>query len=391
MEVGTRMITRKQYLETIRERLKSFPVVSVLGPRQVGKTTLAQEIAGEQPSHFFDLEDVDALARLAEPKTALERLEGLVVLDEVQRKPELFALLRVLADRKPVKARFLLTGSASPELVRGVSESLAGRVALVDVAGFNLEEVGESEWRKLWWRGGFPLAFLADTDAVSRQWQEEFVRTFLERDMPQLGITISAIALRRFWTMLTHYHAQIWKGSELARSLGASEPTMRKYLDILSSTFMVRQLAPWHENLSKRQVKAPKVYLRDSGLLHCLLRQEAFADLESHPKLGASWEGFAIEQVLSITGDRDAYFWATHGGAELDLMVIWQGKKYGFEFKYGDAPIMTKSMHTALHDLKLKRLFVVHPGKDTYVMNEQTEAVGITNLRARLATVGKSN
>jgi predicted AAA+ superfamily ATPase len=382
------LITRKQYLETIRQRLSSFPVVSVLGPRQVGKTTLAQVIAGEQLSHFFDLEDVDALARLSEPKVALERLEGLVVLDEVQRKPELFALLRVLADRKPVKARFLLTGSASPSLVRGVSESLAGRVALVDVAGFNLAEVGEDEWRKLWWRGGFPLAYLGATDAASRQWQEEFVRTLLERDMPQLGITIAATALRRFWTMLTHYHGQIWKGSELARSLDASEPTMRKYLDLLSSTFMVRQLAPWHENLGKRQVKAPKVYLRDSGLLHCLMRQSAFADLEAHPKLGASWEGFALEQVLSLTGDRDAYFWATHGGAELDLLVNWGGKRYGFEFKYGDAPSMTKSMHTALNDLKLERLFVVHPGKDSYVMNDRTEAVAITQLRSRLTQAG---
>jgi uncharacterized protein len=291
------MIERTQYLVTIRERLKRFPVVSVLGPRQVGKTTLAQVIAGEQPSHFFDLEDVDAQTRLAEPKAALERLTGLVVLDEVQRMPDLFALLRVLADRKPVKARFLLTGSASPALVRGVSESLAGRVALVDVSGFNLAEVGEGEWRTLWWRGGFPLAYLAETDAASREWQKEFVRTLLERDMPQLGITIPAAALRRFWTMLTHYHAAVWKGSELARSLGASEPTMRKYLDILSSTFMVRPLAPWHENLSKRQVKAPKIYLRDSGLLHCLMRVAAFADLEAHPKLGASWEGFALEQL----------------------------------------------------------------------------------------------
>jgi predicted AAA+ superfamily ATPase len=382
------MITRKHYLELIRERLKSFPVVSVLGPRQVGKTTLARVIAGEQPSHFFDLEDVAALARLAEPKAALDRLEGLVVLDEVQRKPELFALLRVLADRQPVKARFLLTGSASPDLVRGVSESLAGRVALVDVAGFNLAEVGDGEWRKLWWRGSFPRAYLADTEAASRQWQEEFVRTLLERDMPQLGITISSVALRRFWTMLTHYHAQIWKGSELARSLGASEPTMRKYLDLLSSTFMVRQLAPWHENLGKRQVKAPKIYLRDSGLLHCLMRQPTFADLEGNPKLGASWEGFALEQVLSLTGDRDAYFWATHGGAELDLLVNWGGRKYGFEFKYGDAPSLTKSMHTALHDLKLERLFVVHPGQDSYVMNDQTEAVAITHLRAGLAQAG---
>lgn len=383
------MIARRAYLELIRERLMNFPVVSVLGPRQVGKTTLAHEIASGQSSHFFDLEDVDALARLAAPKVALERLEGLVVLDEVQRKPELFALLRVLADRKPIKARFLLTGSASPSLVRGVSESLAGRVALVDVAGFNLAEVGESEWRKLWWRGGFPLAYLAASDTASRQWQEEFIRTLLERDMPQLGITIASTALRRFWMMLTHYHAQIWKGSELARSLGASEPTMRKYLDLLTSTFMVRQLAPWHENLAKRQVKAPKIYLRDSGLLHCLMRQTTFADLEAHPKLGASWEGFALEQVLSITGDRDAYFWATHAGAELDLMVMWHGRKYGFEFKYGDAPTLTKSMHTALHDLKLERLFVVHPGKDSYVMNDRTEAVSITAIRARLQEIAR--
>lgn len=378
------LVPRTAYLETIRERLKHFPVVSVLGPRQVGKTTLARQIAGEQPSHFFDLEDADAQSRLAAPKIALERLTGLVVLDEVQRKPELFALLRVLADRKPPKARFLITGSASPALVRGVSESLAGRVAMVDVSGFDLWEVGEGEWRKLWWRGGFPSAYLAETDAASRQWQEEFARSFLERDMPHLGISIPATALRRFWTMLAHYHAQIWKGSELARSLGTSEPTMRKYLDILTSTFMVRQLAPWYENLSKRQVKAPKIYLRDSGLLHCLLRLEAFEDLEAHPKLGASWEGFAFEQVLSITGDRDAYFWATHGGAELDLMVHWRGRRYGFEFKYGDSPTMTKSMHTALHDLKLEQLFVLHPGKDSYPMHERTEAVAMTGVRARL-------
>ena len=382
------MITRKHYLDTVRKLLKRFPVVSVLGPRQVGKTTLAREIAAGQPSHFFDLEDVDALARLAEPKLGLERLTGLVVLDEVQRKPELFALLRVLADRKPVRARFLLTGSASPELVRGVSESLAGRVALVDVTGFNLAEVGADKWRTLWWRGGFPLAYLAESEAASREWQEHFVRTLLERDLPQLGSTIAATALRRFWTMLTHYHGQVWKGSELARSLGASEPTMRKYLDLLTSTFMVRQLAPWHENVGKRQVKAPKIYVRDSGLLHCLMRQESFADLEAHPKLGASWEGFALEQVLSLTGDRDAYFWGTHGGAELDLLVLRRGRKYGFEFKYGDGPSLTKSMHVALNDLKLERLFVVHPGAHSYAMNERTEAVGITGLGARLAEAG---
>jgi predicted AAA+ superfamily ATPase len=382
------MLERTHYLEAIRKRLEHFPVVSVLGPRQVGKTTLARQIAGERPSHFFDLENPEALARLGEEMRMLKRLEGLVVLDEVQRKPELFDLLRVLADRKPVKTRFLLTGSASPWLVRGVSESLAGRVSFVDVSGFNLAEVGDANWQKLWWRGGFPLAYLAESDAQSRQWQEEFVRTLLERDMPQLGVTIPAAALRRFWMMLTHYHGQVWNGSELARSMGASEPTMRKYVDTLSSTFMVRQLTPWFENLGKRQVKAPKVYLRDSGLLHCLMRQASFADLEVHPKLGASWEGFALEQVLSITGDRDAYFWATHGGAELDLMVTWSSRRHGFEFKFGDAPSMTKSMHIALEDLKLERLFVVHPGNDSYEMNDRTEAVAITSLRERLAQAG---
>ncbi len=382
------MVERPQILTTIRERLMRFPVVSLLGPRQVGKTTLAHVIGEEQASHFFDLEDVDALARLAEPKVALERLQGLVVLDEVQRKPDLFALLRVLADRKPVITRFLLTGSASPSLVRSVSESLAGRVAQVEISGFNLTEVGEREWRRLWWRGGFPLAYLAATDATSREWQEEFIRTFLERDMPTLGITIPAVTLRRFWTMLAHYHGQVWNGSELARSLGTSEPTMRRYLDILTSTFMVRQLAPWHENLGKRQVKAPKIYLRDPGLLHVLLRVASLEELEAHPKLGASWEGFALEQVLQITGDRDAYFWATHAGAELDLMVSGKGRRFGFEFKYGDAPSMTKSMHSALRDLKLERLFVVHPGRDSYPMNDRTEAVGFAHLRARLIEAG---
>jgi len=382
------MIARNHYLELIRERLRRSPVVSVPGPRQVGKATLVRVIACEQPSHFFDLEDVVALARLAEPKAALERLEGLVVLDEVQRKLELFALLRLLADRQPVKARFLLTGGASPDLVRWVSESFAVRVVLVDVAGFNLAGVGEGEWRQLWWRGGFPRAYLADTESTSRQWQEEFVRTLLERDMPQLGITISSVALRRFWTMLTDYHAQIWKGSELTRSLPASEPTMRKYLDLLSCTFMVRQLAPWQENVGKRQIKALNIYLRDSGLLHCLIRQAAIFGFESHPKLGASREGFALEQVLSLTGDRDAYFWATHGGAELDLLVNRGGQKYGFEFKYGDAPSLSKSMHTALDDLKLERLFVVHPGQDSHAMDDHTEAVGISHLRARLVQAG---
>lgn len=381
------MLIRPQYLQSIRELLTHFPVVSVLGPRQVGKTTLARSIAAERTSHFFDLEDTDALARLAEPKFALEPLEGLIVLDEVQRRPDLFPLVRVLADRKPIPARFLLTGSASPRLVRGISESLAGRVASVEVSGFHLKEVGGSEAHKLWWRGGYPRAFLAHSDALCRLWQEEFLNILLERDIPQLGISIPSATLRRFWTMLTHYHAQVWKGAEMARSLGTSEPTMRRYLDILSATFMIRQLPPWHENLARRQVKAPKIYLRDSGLLHCLMRQNSLPDLEVHPKLGASWEGFALEQVLGITGDRDAYFWGTHGGAELDLLVHWRGKRYGFEFKHGDAPSLTKSMHIASTDLQLERLFVIYPGKEAYPMNERTEALPLLQLESRLCQI----
>jgi len=255
---------------------------------------------------------------------------------------------------------------------------------MVDVAGFHLGEVGADRWRELWWRGGFPKAYLAATDRESRVWQEEFMRTLLERDLPQLGVTLPTMAVRRFWMMLAHYHAQAWKGSELARSMGTSEPTMRKYLDTLSAAFMVRQLPPWHENIAKRQVKAPKIYLRDSGLLHALLSVEEWGEFEAHPKLGASWEGFALEQVLSVTGDRDAYFWGTHGGAELDLLVHWRGKRYGFEFKYSSAPTTTKSMHVALHDLKLAKVFVVYPGEVGYEMGEQIEAVGITNLHARL-------
>jgi predicted AAA+ superfamily ATPase len=379
------LVERAAYLTTIRDRLQRFPIVSLLGPRQVGKTTLARQVAADQPAHFFDLEDLDAQARLAEPKTALERLTGLIILDEIQRQPELFSLLRVLADRRPAPARFLITGSASPTLVRGVSESLAGRVALVDVAGFDLGEIGADRWRTLWWRGGYPLAFLADSDPGSFDWQEQFIRVLTERDIPQLGIGVPAVTLRRFWTMLAHYHAQVWNGSELARSLGASEPTMRRYLDILTSTFMVRQLTPWHENLGKRQVKAPKVYLRDPGMLHRLMRLQSFEDLESHPKLGASWEGFALEQVLHVVGDHDAYFWATHAGAELDLLVHRGSQRYGFEFKYGRNPSLTKSMHTALKDLRLDRLYVVHPGDECYELNDHTEAVGILHLTARLA------
>jgi predicted AAA+ superfamily ATPase len=382
------MIDRPQYRAAVESRLKTNPVVALLGPRQTGKTTLARQIGRRQSTHYLDLEDEAVVKRLAEPKSALEPLTGLVVLDEVQRKPELFALLRVLADRRPLPARFLILGSASPWLVRGVSESLAGRVSFVDVHGFDLEEVGGKFMRQLWWRGGFPEAFLAGSDAESRRWQEDFMRTLLERDLPQLGISTPAATLRRFWNMVAHFHGQVWNAAELARSLSASEPTARSYLDTLTSMFLVRQLQPWFENLGKRQVKAPKVYVRDSGLLHTLLGLDSFQALEGHPKLGASWEGFALEQVLRITGDQQAYFWATHSGAEVDLLVHWHGKRWGFEFKYSDAPVMTKSMHIALSDLKLERIFTVYPGKEAYPMHEKVEALPLTQLPERLAAIG---
>jgi uncharacterized protein len=381
------MIERRRYQADVEARLKTSPVVALLGPRQTGKTTLAGQLQGRQEAHYLDLEDAAVLKRLAEPKSALEPLRGLVILDEAQRQPELFPLLRVLADRRPLPARFLILGSASPWLVRGVSESLAGRVSSVDVHGFDLEEVGVASLRQLWWRGGFPRAFLAETDADCRRWQEDLLRTLLERDLPQLGITTPAATLRRFWSMVAHFHGQVWNAAELARSLGTSEPTARRYLDTLSSMFLVRQLQPWFENLGKRQVKAPKVYVRDAGLLHALLGLDSFHALEGHPKLGASWEGFALEQVLRITGDREAYFWATHAGAELDLLVHWHAKRWGFEFKYCDAPTMTKSMHVALADLKLERLFAVYPGKEAYPMHERAEALPLAQLHERLARI----
>jgi predicted AAA+ superfamily ATPase len=382
------MIDRPRYLADIEARLKTNPVVALLGPRQAGKTTLAHQIAKGRPTTFLDLENPVVARRLAEPGTMLEPLTGLVILDEVQRQPELFPLLRVLADRRPQSARFLILGSASPWLVRGVSESLAGRVSFVDIHGFDLAEVGAKSLRQLWWRGGFPLAFLALTDEASRRWQEDFLRTLLERDLPQLGIATPAATMRRFWNMIAHFHGQVWNAADLARSLGATEPTARRYLDTLTSMFLVRQLPPWFENLGKRQVKAPKVYVRDSGLLHALLGLPSFATLEGHPKLGASWEGFALEQVLRLTGDREAYFWATHAGAELDLLVHWHGKRWGFEFKYSDGPVMTKSMHVALTDLKLEGIFVVFPGKEAYPLHERVEALPLIQLHERLGQLG---
>jgi uncharacterized protein len=302
----------------------------------------------------------------------------------VQRQPELFSLLRVLADRRPLRARFLLLGSASPSLVRGVSESLAGRVAFVDLHGFDLDEVGAENWRKLWWRGGYPPAFLAPDDFVARDWLAALIRTLLEREAPQLGVTIPAGTLSRFWNMVAHFHGQTWNAAEFARSLGSAESTARRYLDVLTSMFLIRQLPPWFENLGKRQVKAPKVYVRDCGLLHAILGLATAAALEGHPKLGASWEGFALEQVITRAGERNVWYWATHAGAELDLFAQIHGCRIGFEFKHADAPSLTKSMHIARQDLKLERLLVVTPGRQSYPLADWAEVVGITELMPRL-------
>jgi len=312
-------------------------------------------------------------------------LRGLVVIDEAQRRPELFPLLRVLLDRADTPARFLLTGSAAPELIRGLSESLAGRVGIVDLGGFTLGEVGPEALPRLWQRGGVPRSFLAGDEPNSLQWRLDFVRTFLARDLPQLGITIPAETLRRFWTMIAHYHGQTWSGAEFARSLGTSEPTARRYLEILAGAYMVRILLPWFENLGKRQVKAPKIYVRDPGLLHALLNLKDRDELLGHPKLGASWEGFALEQVVALLDTRDAYYWATHAGAELDLMVMWGGKRYGFEMKYSDAPGTTKSMHTALADLDLAHLWVIYPGEKRYDLTEKITAVPAREIPALVA------
>ena len=378
-----RPIGRSRLEHEVRAALRRSPIVSILGPRQCGKSTLARQLAGAR-AHRFDLENPIDVARLAEPQTALSPLRGLVVIDEAQLQPGLFPLLRVLADRSPVRTRFLLLGSASPDLIRTSAESLAGRVAFVPMGGFDLPEVGGAALRRLWGRGGFPRSFLAASDEASRRWRDDFVQTFLERDIRKFGVEVPAQVLRRLWTMLAHYHGQLWNASELSRSLGEAHTTVKRHLDILSGALMVRQLPPWFENLGKRQVKAPKVYLRDSGLLHALLGLPTFAALEAHPKISASWEGFVIEQVLRRTGERDAYFWATPSGAELDLLVFVRGRRIGIEVKYSDAPRLTKSMAIARQDLKLDRLLVVYPGDTSYALRPGVEVVAIRDLDDRL-------
>jgi predicted AAA+ superfamily ATPase len=378
------VIERAEHVHSVVRRLRTFPIVGLLGARQIGKTTLGEQVerAYGRPSHRFDLESPPDLARLEDPYLALDELRGLVIIDEVQRRPDLFPVLRVLADRKPRRARFLVLGSASPELLRQSSETLAGRISYYVLPGLSLGEVGSDRLDRLWLRGGFPRSYLSRSHRESGLWRGSFVQTFLERDLPQLGIRISAATLRRFWTMLAHWHGQVWNSSEFARSFGVSDVTVRRYLDLLTSALVVRQLQPWHANVAKRQVKSPKVYLRDSGLLHSLLRIESARDLDSHPKLGASWEGFLIEQVMARLGlsDDSIHFWATHTGAELDLLVQVGRRRIGFEFKRTSSPRTTRSMRSAREDLSLDELNVVHAGKASFPLAKGVRAIAASRL-----------
>ena len=374
------MIARKTEAEWIRTALRRSRVVALLGPRQSGKTTLARSFVAGGSLNYFDLEDPTSLARLTEPELALRPLKGLVVIDEIQRRPELFPLLRVLADRQPLPARFLILGSAAPDLLKQSSETLAGRIETIPLEGFRLADLGAAAQARHWLRGGFPLSYTARTESDSFVWRQQFIQTFLERDLPQLGVTIPAIALRRFWNMLAHYHGQIWNAAELARALAVNESTVRRYLDLMTGVFMIRQLPPWFENLGKRQVKAPKIYVRDSGLLHGLLGISNQRELEHHPKVGASWEGYAVEEILKALRPDDAYFWATHNGAEIDLVLFRRGRRIGIECKRTDAPTLTASMRIALADLKLDELNVVYPGEKRYSLAKKIEVVPLAEL-----------
>jgi predicted AAA+ superfamily ATPase len=386
MTKGT--IRRPDAVARVQRALAANPIVVLFGPRQCGKSTLARALAAGVRSEYFDLEHPADARRLAEPMTALEPLRGLVVVDEVQHLPALFPILRVLADRKPIRARFLLLGSASPDLLQRSSESLAGRVSFVELGGFDLQEVGATALRRLWLRGGFPRSFLARSERESLEWRENFMRTFLERDIRQFGVQVPPAMLRRLWTMVAHCHGQIWNSSEIGGSLGEAHTTVKRHLDLLTGALATRQLQPWFANVGKRQVKSPKVFVRDSGLLHSLLGISSLSGLESHPKLGASFEGFVIEQVASLVGERNLYFWATQGGAELDLLITWRSKHYGIEIKYGDAPRVTRSMESALNDLALKRLWVVYPGQRSFKLRERIEAVAVLELRDTLVRAG---
>lgn len=362
---------------------REYPVTLLLGPRQCGKTSLARRLAARRKAAFFDLEDPETPLSPEVARTLLKEQKGLVVIDEVQRQPGLFSLLRVLADRRPRQSRFLILGSASPAIVKGVSESLAGRVAFIEMGGFTLSEVGPRRWQDLWLRGGLPESYLSKNSESSHRWRLNYIQSFLERDIPLLGIRVPAAALRRFWTMLAHFHGQVWNASELGRAMGVKEDTARHYLDILTGSFMVRQLQPWFENTGKRVVKAPKVYFRDTGLLHALLGLRTGRQILSHPRMGFSWEGFAMDETIRASGaERDAYFYRTHAGAEIDLVIARGGRRYGFEFKFADAPRVTRSMHVALSDLKLKRIWIVYPGDRVWKLADRIEALPLSQMES---------
>jgi predicted AAA+ superfamily ATPase len=382
-------LERKQILALIKRQLSLFPVVALLGARQVGKTTLARQIATTEgdaglPVHFFDLEDPTHLARLTDPMLALPPLEGLVVIDEIQLKTDLFPILRVLCDRPNSKTRFLILGSASPDLLRQGAETLAGRIAFIEVSPFGLFESPDLNPMQLWDRGGYPRSILAGSNEASVSWRTEYLKTFLERDIPQLGFSIPALAMRRFWIMLAHYHGQTINYSELGRSLDISDSTVRRYLDILAGAYVVRRVQPWFENIKKRQVKAPKVYIRDSGILHTLLSISDLHALQTNPKLGASWEGFALEEIAKVLGlrEEETYFWSIHGQGELDLLLFKGGKRIGVEFKYTSTPAVTKSMNLAIDTLKLDTLKIVHPGAGIWPLSDGITCYGLGELIA---------
>jgi len=383
------MIERKKAFKEVNGLLSRHRVLAILGARQVGKTTLARQImAGRRGlTTYFDLEDPAHLARLAEPMLALRDLKGLVVIDEIHRKPDLFPIIRVLVDRQRSRQRFLILGSAGPDLLQQTSETLAGRIFYYELAGFTSEEVGIERSSRLWIRGSFPLSFLAKSEKGSVEWRRAFIKTYLERDLPMMGIRIPSETLRRFWAMLAHYTGQIWNASDFARSFGVGDTTVRRYLDLLTSTFLIRQLKPWHESLKKRQVRSPKVYFTDTGLLHTLLQLETAADVHNHPKLGASWEGYALNAVTRHVGahPEECFFWATHAGAELDLLVVRGRTRLGFEFKRTETPSVTRSMRTVVQDLSLKRLDVIHAGEHTFPLSAKIRAVAFRQLHEDIA------
>jgi len=374
------MIARNSLLSTLQHKLENNRVVALLGPRQCGKTTLARQLVPPTSVNYFDLEDPYSMARLDQPMIALQNLRGIVVIDEIHRRPEIFPVLRVLADRTPLLTRFLILGSASTDLLRQSSESLTGRISIVAMSGFDLEEVGAEAQNTLWRRGGYPLSFTAPSEETSLEWRKDFIRTFLERDIPQFGFSIPSTSLFRFWSLLAHYHGQVWNAAEAARALNVSESTSRRYVDLLQDLFMVRLLQPWYANLGKRQIKSPKVYIRDTGLLHSLMGTRTEQELLLHPRSGASWEGFVIEEVIKAVEPDESFFWGTHSGAELDLLLLKDGKQIGIECKRLDAPRLTPSMRAAMNDLKLSKLLVIYPGTQSYVMAENIQAVPLNAL-----------